>query len=123
MDYATFRKIHPATRCFQRHSSETRAMMASSFRLGRRQRNAIGEYFYIHEMIPGTAFSSAGLATKAAYAAYVEKAKTLAVDAVIGGRGIDVAAVLGDDKADALFGQVVESKQSNARLSGESRQQ
>lgn len=103
MDYATFRKVYPATRCFQRHSSETRAMMASSFRLGRRQRQSVGEYFYTHAMIPDRAFSSAGLATTAAHAVYLEAAKTLSVDAVMG-QVIDIAAALGAEKADALLG-------------------
>lgn len=102
MDYATFRKAHPATRCFERYSSETRATMASSFRLGRRQRQAVGEYFYIHPMVAGVAFMSAKAATTAAHAVYQEKSKALAVDVVMGGRGIEVAAVLGEGRAEEL---------------------
>lgn len=43
-------------RCFQRFTHEQRADMAASHRLGHRQREAIGEPFYMHPDIPNNAF-------------------------------------------------------------------
>ena len=43
-------------RCFQPYSSETRANHASSHRLGHRQRESVGEFFYTHPAIPNRAF-------------------------------------------------------------------
>lgn len=54
------------TRCFQRYTSEQRADMASSHRLGHRQREAVGEFFYINSMFPGRAFSTRKAALEAA---------------------------------------------------------
>ena len=56
------------TRCFQAHSSETRANHAASFRLGHRQREAVGEFFYVHPELPNKAFPTRGAAARAALA-------------------------------------------------------
>lgn len=73
--YATFRRSHPATRHFQRYTSEQRATHAASHRTGRRQREAVGEFFYTHEMAPGQAFTTAKAATKHAFAIFVASAR------------------------------------------------
>lgn len=44
------------TRCWMRYDSSTIANLRSSHRLGHRQRQAIGEYFYVHEDRPNVAF-------------------------------------------------------------------
>ncbi len=72
MTYEEFRKKHPATRCFQRYDHDTRAMHAASHRLGRLQRQRVGEYFYTHPMVPGVAFGTAKQATTRAYRMYSE---------------------------------------------------
>lgn len=53
-------------RCFQRYSSEARANHASSHRLGHRQRQAVGEFYYVHPNVPGRAFSTRMAAAVAA---------------------------------------------------------
>lgn len=70
MTYAEFRKAHPATRCFQRYTPEQRAGMMSSHRLGHRQREAVGRYFYTHPMLADRAYDTAKRATTLAYAQY-----------------------------------------------------
>lgn len=45
-------------RCFHRYDSETRSNMAASRRLGYRQRQAEGEFYWVHDMVPGVAFGS-----------------------------------------------------------------
>ena len=55
-----------AVRCFHRFDHETRANMMASRRLGYRQRQHEGEYFYIHEFVPGIAFPTRGQAESAA---------------------------------------------------------
>lgn len=70
MTYAEFRKEHPATRCWQKFDANIRSDRASSHRLGRRQREATGEFFYVHPMVPNRAFSTAKSATAAAFRAY-----------------------------------------------------
>lgn len=54
------------TRCFHRHSSETRADLAASFRLGYQQRLSTGDFFYVHPAFPNTAFRTQGEAARAA---------------------------------------------------------
>lgn len=67
MDFATFRRANPATRCFQRYSNIDRADMAASHRMGHRQREAIGEFFYTHPLVPGLAFPTRTRAEQAAF--------------------------------------------------------
>jgi hypothetical protein len=67
MTYAAFRKDQPATRCFERYDSETRANHAASGRLGFRQREAAGAFYYTHPLVPGVAFPTAKAATERAY--------------------------------------------------------
>jgi hypothetical protein len=74
MTYEEFRKAHPAVRCFHHHTSEQRANLAAAHRLTQRQRRAVGEFFYIHEMLPGRGFPTAKLATTAAYQRLVASA-------------------------------------------------
>lgn len=71
LTYRQFRKLYPATRNLQRYSSETRADRAASHRLGHRQRQAVGEYFYTHTLCPDIAFDTAKRATQEAYAIYL----------------------------------------------------
>jgi hypothetical protein len=73
MTYEEFRKAHPARRIFMRYSSEQRANRAASHRLGHRQRQAVGEFFYEHDMIPDRAFSTAKDATTRAYKLFLER--------------------------------------------------
>lgn len=75
VDYAAFRKAYPATRCFERYTHEQRATHAASHRLGRRQQEAVGEFYYTHEMLPGQAFPSAKGATTMAFAVYQARPK------------------------------------------------
>lgn len=70
MDYASFRKAHPAVRNFQRYDSTTRAMHAASHRLGYRQRAAVGQFFYTHPLCGDSCFDTAKMATTLAYEAY-----------------------------------------------------
>jgi hypothetical protein len=52
------RMVPSPTKIFQRHSSETRANLAASFRLGYRQREAVGVFFWIHPWFPNIAFDT-----------------------------------------------------------------
>jgi len=52
-------------RGFQRYSPEQRAARAASHRLGHRQRQAVGEFYYTHPARPGVAFSSRQAAARA----------------------------------------------------------
>jgi rubredoxin len=74
MTYEEFRRKHPAVRCMHHHSSEDRANLASSFRLTRGQREAVGEFFYVHDLVPDKAFPTAKAATTAAYAIFLKNA-------------------------------------------------
>lgn len=56
------------TRCFQPYGSEARANHAASHRLGHRQRQATGEFFYTHPARPGTAYPTRSAAARAAVA-------------------------------------------------------
>lgn len=55
-------------RCFHAFTSEQRANLAASHRLGHRQRAAIGQFFYVHPGFPGTAFATRKAAVMAALA-------------------------------------------------------
>lgn len=46
-------------RCFQPYSSDQRANHAASFRLGHRQREAVGHFFYMHPAIGNRAIAKA----------------------------------------------------------------
>lgn len=69
MDFATFRRANPATRCFQRYSHTARTNIQASHRLGQRQRAAVGEFFYVHPLAPGLAFPTKKQAETAAFEA------------------------------------------------------
>lgn len=56
-------------RNLQRYASEQRADLAASHRLGHRQRQAIGEFFYTHPDVPGLAFPTRSAAARAALTA------------------------------------------------------
>jgi hypothetical protein len=45
-------------RRFQRYTSQQRADRAASHRLGHRQRQAVGEWFYVHPDVPDLAFDN-----------------------------------------------------------------
>jgi len=53
-------------RNFQPYSSESRARHAASFRLGHRQRESLGEYFYTHPAVANRAFPTRKAAATAA---------------------------------------------------------
>lgn len=53
-------------RHFQRYTAEQRADRAASHRLGPRQRQSVGEYFYTHPDVPGRCFPTRGRAAQAA---------------------------------------------------------
>lgn len=63
------REARRVVRVFQRYSPTTRADRAASHRLGPRQRQAVGEFFYTHPDVPGRAFSTRTAAAKAAVSA------------------------------------------------------
>lgn len=77
MTYEEFRKAYPATRCFQRYTSEQRATIRSSHRAGHRQREAVGEFYYVHEMVPGVGFPTAKAATQRAHENYMASRKRI----------------------------------------------
>lgn len=62
--YQAERKL--VIRNFQAYTSEQRANHAASFRLGRQQRKAVGEFFYTHPNVPGKAFDTRKMAALAA---------------------------------------------------------
>jgi hypothetical protein len=62
------------TRCFQSYTSEQRANHADSFKLGIRQRHAVGEFYYVHPDVPGKAFPRRKLA--ATYAMTSQQSNT-----------------------------------------------
>lgn len=53
-------------RNFQPFTSEQRANHAASHRLGHRQRERVGEFFYTHPDVPGAAFTTRKRAAEAA---------------------------------------------------------
>lgn len=67
MTYEEFRRRFPAARHFQTYTSEARANHAASRRVGHRQREAFGEFYYTHADCPGVAFDTARAATTRAY--------------------------------------------------------
>lgn len=111
MTYEEFRKRHPATRCFERYTSEQRANHAASFRLGRRQREAVGEHYYVHEMVPDIAFPTAKMATTRAYAVFVGNAR---VDLVT--TGLRVRSVDEEEAAEIEATAIEESAASDRAL-------
>jgi hypothetical protein len=60
--------IEPATRGFQRYTSQDRADRAASHRLGFRQREQIGEAWWSHPLCPGVCFPTRAAAYRAALA-------------------------------------------------------
>ncbi len=51
-----------AVRCFARFSSDDRANVAASFRQGYQQRQRIGDFYYVHSLVPDRAFPTQSLA-------------------------------------------------------------
>lgn len=58
--------IAAPVRHLQRYTSDQRAGMAASHRLGHRQRSSMGEFFWTHEFVPGVAFTTRKQALQAA---------------------------------------------------------
>lgn len=58
--------IPPATRGFERFTSEVRSNMMASHRLGFRQRESIGEAFWTHPYCPDVCFPTKTAAYRAA---------------------------------------------------------
>lgn len=71
LDYDQFRRLFPAVKRFQKYSDIERVMRASSQRLGHRQRESFGSYYYTHTLCPGDPFDTPGQATKRAYKIYL----------------------------------------------------
>lgn len=65
-DAAVKAESKKVVRIFQSFTSEQRANHASSHRLGHRQRQAVGEFFYVHPAIPDRAFPTRSAAARAA---------------------------------------------------------
>lgn len=61
-----FVDIPNAERGFHRHTSQERADLRASFRLGRLQRESIGEAFWTHPYCPGVCFPTKTDAYRAA---------------------------------------------------------
>lgn len=60
--------IPDATRCFQRFTHEQRSDMRASHRLGFRQRERVGEFFWTHPYCPDVCFPTRDAARRAAIA-------------------------------------------------------
>lgn len=58
--------VPPAVRCFQMFDHNTRANLMASRRLGHRQREAVGRFFWVHPLAPDIAFETKGAAERAA---------------------------------------------------------
>lgn len=71
LTYQEFRRTHPAVRCFFKFSPEQRANNRASHRLTHGQREAMGEKYYAHPLVPDLAFPTAKAATVRAYAVYL----------------------------------------------------
>ena len=71
LTYEQFRKLYKAARNFQAYDHNDRARHASSHRLGFRQREALGEFYYTHDLCPDRAFDTAQGATRHAYEVYL----------------------------------------------------
>lgn len=66
MNTTTAAAAATVVRHFQRYTSEQRAAHAASHRMGIRQREQVGEFFYTHSAVPGLAFSTRAAAVRAA---------------------------------------------------------
>lgn len=67
IDGATF-DIPDAERGFQRYTTDQRANLASSHRVGFRQRQAVGEVFWTHPLCPNVCYPTRAAARRAAIA-------------------------------------------------------
>lgn len=65
MEIALKAEAKRVTRCFQPYTSGQRADLASSHRQGHRQREAVGEFFYVHPSRPGEQITTRGQAARA----------------------------------------------------------
>jgi len=65
-EYLKFRRAHPATRVWRQFDMETRANLAWA-RSGYKRRQATGEFYYVHPMVPGVSFPTAKAATLRAF--------------------------------------------------------
>lgn len=81
MDFDEYRKQFPATRSFQRYTSEQRANHAASHRLTPGQRQATGEYYYTHVHAPGLAFGTLTQAERAGFERNRNEDRATATDA------------------------------------------
>lgn len=59
-------EMKKVVRCFQQFTSEQRANHAASHRLGHRQRQSLGHFFYTHPAVPNRAFDTRKRAALAA---------------------------------------------------------
>ena len=74
MTLAEFGKAYQPIRYFQRYTSEQRADRAASFRLGPVQRERVGEYGYVHPLLPDRAYPSPSRARQATHWHLIEQA-------------------------------------------------
>ena len=77
MTRAEFLATKPkATRLMERYSSEQRAERAASQRMGHRQRQAVGEFFYMNHLEPNSAYPTAKQAKIGLHRAFIRRALT-----------------------------------------------
>jgi hypothetical protein len=53
-------------RCFQGYDHEQRANMSAFLTLGYKKRHSVGEFYYVHPDLPGSAFPRRKMAAEAA---------------------------------------------------------
>ena len=64
MTYDEYRKAFPAVRCWEKYDHNTRADMMASHRLGYRQKEQVGMYYYLHEHAPNLSADTHGNAVR-----------------------------------------------------------
>jgi hypothetical protein len=77
--HALIRETRRVVRHLQHYTNEQRADRAASHRLGPVQRHTIGEYFWTHPDVPGTAFDSRRRAALAGLAAQTKDARRISM--------------------------------------------
>ena len=67
-----FYDIPNAVRCWQKFDHNTRADRASNFRFTQGRRDRLGEFYYLHPLVPNRAFPTRKAALQAALATFGE---------------------------------------------------
>lgn len=71
LSFDAYRKIAPAIRCFQHYTPDQRADLMASHRLGYRQREATGHFFYVSPCANSIAGRTRAQADEAGYRNFV----------------------------------------------------